>query len=140
MKPWLGSPARTCAPSPARLEDFRWWAGVPKGRATAALATVDTVEPENGHLLLAKDLEAFEKAEGPDPDAVDVLPKWDCYTMGYAADGRERFVHPDVQDRVYTPSGDGLGVAIRREGYGDQTGHVRAARRAVEESHRGPFR
>jgi hypothetical protein len=39
---------------------------------------------------------------------VDLLPKWDAYTMGYAPDGRERFVHPDVQKAVYTPIGTGL--------------------------------
>ena len=97
---------------PARPEDFRWWAGVTKSRASAALDTVETVEPEAGYLLRAGDREAFEGAEPPDPDAVDVLPKWDCYTMGYAADGRERFVHPDVRGRVYTPAGDGLGVVL----------------------------
>ena len=97
---------------PARPEDFRWWAGVPKGRASAALETVETVEPEPGYLLPAGDREAFEAAGPPDPDAVDILPKWDCYTMGYAPDGRGRLVHPDVQGRVYTPVGDGLGVVL----------------------------
>ena len=97
---------------PARPEDFRWWAGVPKGRAAAALGSVETVEPEAGYLLRAEDRGAFEAAEAPDPGAVDLLPKWDCYTMGYAPDGRGRFVHPEVQDRVYTPAGDGLGVVL----------------------------
>ncbi len=97
---------------PARVEDFRWWAGVPKGRAAAALESVETVEPEAGYLLRAEDREAFEAAEAPGPSAVDLLPKWDCYTMGYAPDGRGRFVHPEVQDRVYTPAGDGLGVVL----------------------------
>ena len=97
---------------PARPEDFRWWAGVPKGRASAALEAVETVEPEDGYLLRAEDREAFESAEGPDPGAVNILPKWDCYTMGYAPDGRGRFVHPDVQGRVYTTAGDGLGVVL----------------------------
>ncbi|CAA9511567.1 MAG: hypothetical protein AVDCRST_MAG05-3062 [uncultured Rubrobacteraceae bacterium] len=97
---------------PARPEDFRWWAGVPKGRAAAALDAVETVEPEAGYLLRAEDREAFERAEAPAPGAVDLLPKWDAYTMGYAPDGRGRFVHPEVQDRVYTPAGDGLGVAL----------------------------
>ncbi len=97
---------------PARPEDFRWWAGVPKGRAEAALCTVETVEPETGYLLRAEDREAFAVAEAPDPHAVDVLPKWDCYTMGYAPDGRGRFVHPEAQNRVYTPAGDGLGVVL----------------------------
>ena len=97
---------------PARPEDLRWWAGVPKGRAAAALEAVEAVEPEAGYLLRAEDREAFEAAEAPDPGAVDILPKWDCYTMGYAPDGRGRFVHPEVQDRVYTPAGDGLGVVL----------------------------
>ncbi|MDP8900060.1 MAG: winged helix DNA-binding domain-containing protein [Actinomycetota bacterium] len=43
---------------------------------------------------------------------MDLLPKWDCYTMGYAPDGRGRFVHPHIQDRVYTPAGDGRGVVL----------------------------
>ncbi|HEV2742815.1 MAG TPA: winged helix DNA-binding domain-containing protein, partial [Rubrobacter sp.] len=97
---------------PARVEDFRWWAGVPKKRAAAALETVETVEPEAGYLLRAEDREAFEAAEAPARGAVDLLPKWDAYTMGYAPDGRGRFVHPEVQDRVYTPAGDGLGVVL----------------------------
>ncbi len=98
---------------PVRPEDFRWWAGVPKGRAEAALGTVEAVEPQAGYLLRAEDREAFEAAEAPDPDdAVDILPKWDCYTMGYAPDGRGRVVHPEVQERVYTPAGDGLGVVL----------------------------
>ena len=97
---------------PDRPEDFRWWAGVPKGRAAAALEAVGTVEPEAGYLLRAEDGEAFEAAEAPARGAVDLLPKWDAYTMGYAPDGRGRFVHPEVQDRVYTPAGDGLGVVL----------------------------
>ena len=97
---------------PARTEDFRWWAGVSKGRASAALETVETVELEGGYLLRAEDREPFEAAGAPGPAAVDILPKWDCYTMGYAPDGRGRFVHPGVQDLVYTPAGDGLGVVL----------------------------
>ena len=73
---------------------------------------METVEPESGYLLPTEDREAFEAAEAPDPEAVDILPKWDCYTMGYAADGRERLVDPGLQRRVYTPAGDGLGLAL----------------------------
>ena len=97
---------------PARVADFRWWAGVPAGRAAAALSTVDTVDLAGGSLLPARDLEAFEGGKAPGPGIVDLLPKWDCYTMGYAPDGRGRFVHPDVQERVYTQAGDGLGVVL----------------------------
>ena len=66
-----------------------------------ALSTVETVELlEDGYLLPAGDLEGFEAAEAPGAQAVDLLPKWDCYTMGYAPGGRQRFVHPDAQERV----------------------------------------
>jgi hypothetical protein len=44
--------------------------------------------------------------------SVDLLPKWDCYAMGYAPDGRRRLVLRDVQDRVYNEAGDGLGVVL----------------------------
>ena len=97
---------------PARIADFRWWTGVSAGRAATALSGVESVELGGGYLLPAGDLGGFEGAQALGPGAVDLLPKWDCYTMGYAPDGRERFVHPDVQDRVYTPAGDGLGVVL----------------------------
>ena len=97
---------------PARPEDFRWWAGRAATGAPAALAGVETVEIGDGHLLPASDLADFEKVEPPSRDSVDLLPKWDCYTMGYAPDGRRRFVHPDVQDRIYDAGGDGLGVVL----------------------------
>lgn len=95
---------------PARVEDFRWWAGVAKERASTAMNGVETVEVGDGYLLPAEDLEAFETA--PDPRGVDLLPKWDCYTMGYAPDGRRRFAHPDVQDRLYDFRGDGRGAVL----------------------------
>lgn len=97
---------------PARPEDFRWWAGRAATGAQAALAGVETVEIGDGHLLPVGDLEEFEKVEPPSRDSVDLLPKWDCYTMGYAPDGRRRFVHPDVQDRIYDADGNGLGVVL----------------------------
>ncbi|HZA45577.1 MAG TPA: hypothetical protein VE568_09790 [Rubrobacter sp.] len=50
-------------------------------------------------------MKVIEAAQAPGPDAVDLLPKWDCYTIGYAYDGRLRLVHPDTQERVYTPAG-----------------------------------
>ncbi len=65
-----------------------------------ALSTVKTVELGDGYLLPAGDLEGFEAAEGLGAEAIDLLPKWDCYTMGYAPDTRQRFVPPDAQERV----------------------------------------
>jgi Winged helix DNA-binding domain len=103
---WLADEyLRACGP--ARVADFAWWAGVPKTRAAAALEAHATIDVGEGLLLRARDEPAFgrvKKLRG----TVDLLPKWDAYTMGHAPDGRARFVHPDVQRAVYTPIGTGL--------------------------------
>jgi hypothetical protein len=96
---------------PARPEDFAWWAGVAAGRAAAALATIDTEELAGGALLPCADRAGFERA-APVRGAVDLLPKWDCYTMGYPPDGRERLADPAVVDRCYDNRGDGLPVVL----------------------------
>lgn len=91
---------------PARVADFAWWTGI-KGRTpTMVLAEHDTVDLGDGLLLARSDLAGFE-AVTPPKDTVDLLPKWDSYTMGLAPDGRARFVHPDVQSRVYSQGGGG---------------------------------
>jgi Winged helix DNA-binding domain len=95
---------------PARAKDFTWWAGVTAGRAKQALAAHDTDELAQGLLILARDRKAFEKAAKP--RGVDLLPKWDSYTMGYAPDGRDRFVHPDVVKQCYDFRGDGRPVIL----------------------------
>jgi hypothetical protein len=92
---------------PARAADFAWWAGVPKTKARAALGEHDTVDVGEGLLLPARDEPAFGRVEKLGA-TVNLLPKWDAYTMGHAPDGRRRFVHPDVQRPVYTPLGTGL--------------------------------
>lgn len=92
---------------PARVEDFMWWAGVTKTAAANALTPHKTVNVGGGLLLLARDEAAFGRVRLV-RGTVDLLPKWDPYTMGHAPDGRQRFVHPDVQPRVYTPIGVGL--------------------------------
>ena len=92
---------------PARIEDFTWWSGLPKRAATAAMGSHDTVDVGDGLLLHRSDERSFADVEAL-RNAVAVLPRWDSYTMGHAPDGRERFVHPDVQDEVYTPIGTGL--------------------------------
>lgn len=92
---------------PARVADFAWWAGITKAAARTALDGHDTVDVGEGLLLSRRDEAAFERAK-PLKGTVDLLPKWDAYTMGYAPDGRQRFVHPDAQREVYTPIGTGL--------------------------------
>ena len=108
---WLAGEYRR-AFGPARPEDFQWWAGRAATGAPDALASVEAVELGEGYLLPARDLADFEKVEPPPRDSVDLLPKWDCYTMGYAPDGRQRFVHPDVRERIYDADGNGLGVVL----------------------------
>jgi hypothetical protein len=96
---------------PARRTDFAWWAGAPVGRATAALATVDTEELNDGLLLPRADRDSFARA-APLRDTVDLLPKWDCYTMGYPLEGRGRFADREVVARCYDFRGDGLPVVL----------------------------
>lgn len=103
---WL---ARTYlrAYGPARVEDFAWWTGVTKKAAARAIESLDCVDVGDGLLLQRRDLAAFERVEKV-CGTVDLLPKWDAYTMGLAPDGRQRFVDPDIQHLVYTPIGPGL--------------------------------
>jgi hypothetical protein len=89
---------------PARIADFAWWAGVAKGMAAKAFAGQATVEVEQGLFLLAEDEVAFAAVKPPS-GSVDLLPKWDPYTMGYAPDGRGRVVDPDNQPRIYVRKG-----------------------------------
>jgi hypothetical protein len=105
---------------PARVVDFAWWAGLPRREASAALASLDTVE-RDGLLLLDEDVDAFDATEPIEPDRVDVLPKWDSYSMGYASDGRQRFIDDRFLSLAYTSvtrspgatSGDGLPLILK---------------------------
>jgi hypothetical protein len=105
---------------PARPADFAWWTGTTRRAASAALARLETAE-EDGRLMLGEDREAFEHVEPIDPEAVDVLPKWDSYTMAYAPDGRQRLVDDRFLSRAYTSvsgspgatAGDGLPLVLR---------------------------
>ena len=96
---------------PVRAKDFQWWAGVGAGRAKQALAAHDAEELDGGLLIRPQDVKPFEKAKPP-KNAVDLLPKWDSYTMGYAPDGRERLAHPDVVKQCYDFRGDGRPVIL----------------------------
>jgi hypothetical protein len=97
---------------PAREGDFQWWAGTSAKRAKAALGTLETEELDDGLLLRADDRAAFDRKRKPPRGTVDLLPKWDAYTMGLAPGGRERFAHPDVAGRLYEKSGDGRPVVL----------------------------
>jgi hypothetical protein len=96
---------------PTRVADFAWWTGVKRPAAATAFEAHKTVEVYDGLLLPAAQQKAFEAVKRP-KGKVDLLPKWDSYTMGLAPDGRQRFVHPDVQKKAYTPAGDGNPVVL----------------------------
>jgi Winged helix DNA-binding domain len=89
---------------PARVVDFAWWTGVAKGAAARAIGIHKTVDIGAGLLLAAGDEPAFTAVKSTH-GTVDLLPKWDPYTMGHAPDGRARLVHPDKQRRIYVQKG-----------------------------------
>ena len=119
---WLGHPLEAIDPDealrwladrylrgygPARAADFAWWVGVSRTRARAALASLDTVDLGDDLLLPADQADAFAQVAPPDPDAIEALPKWDAYTMGYAPDGRQRLVADEHLKLAYSQGGGG---------------------------------
>lgn len=101
---------------PVRIKDFQWWTGVTASRAKAAISTQKTTEIDGGYLLLSKDINKFDKFKLQTKDSLDILPQWDSYTMGYAPDGRERFVSKDMQEKIYgslgATTGNALGIVL----------------------------
>ena len=101
---------------PARVKDFQWWAGVTATQAKRAIAAHETIPIVDQYLLRADDVKEFEAFRKPKKDSLDLLPQWDSYTMGYAPDGRARFVDPQLQDQVYgsigATGGNALGVVL----------------------------
>ena len=133
---WLGSPLQEIDPQaarvwlagayfdafgPARLKDFAWWFSAAQRDARAAVAGLDLVDVGEG-LLLPKGFESeYVTTEELDSEEVAIIPKWDSYTMGYAPDGRQRFVDDEHLIHAYTTSatkigattGDGLPLILR---------------------------
>jgi hypothetical protein len=132
---WLGQPLAAADPAaslnwlaeaylrgygPARVEDLAWWTGANKGSAKAALRTLETVDVGGGLRLPADQEQDFASVQPLDRDQVDVLPKWDSYTMGLAPDGRQRLLddrHLDVAynkvNRTSGLPGDGRPLVLR---------------------------
>ena len=117
---WLAG-AYLDAFGPARVADLAWWVGVPRGRAAMALETVSTVDLGEGLLLPAALADAWAATEPMDPDAMAVIGKWDPYPMGYAPDGRRRFLaeahlglaYSTRETRVGATSGDAFPLILR---------------------------
>ncbi len=98
---------------PARVADLAWWSGRPAHKVAEAVADLDVIEIGDGLLLAAADEDAFASTAAPDDDHIDVLPARDPYTMGYAPDGRLRFVDAHHLERLYDDVGNGLGAVLR---------------------------
>ena len=97
---------------PVTREDARWWTGGATKAVDAALGALDLEDVGGGLLLRAEDREAFDAAPEIPADAVDLLPKWDMYTMGHAPGRRGRFADDDAVDRCYDFRGDGVPVIL----------------------------
>lgn len=97
---------------PVRIKDFQWWAGISATQAKMAIPKNDTASVGNDYLLLAHDRNEYETFSLPSKDSLNILPQWDSYTMGYAPDGRGRFVSPDMQHHIYGSLGATGGNAL----------------------------
>jgi hypothetical protein len=101
---------------PARVKDVVWWIGTSQKRAAEALRDAEVVDVGGGMLLPADQQAAFESTGPIDPDAVALLPKWDAYTMGYAPDGRQRFVADEHLPHAYSKAKTGGAGATSGDG------------------------
>lgn len=101
---------------PARIKDVAWWIGASQKHAAEALRDADTVDVGGGMLLPADQEAAFASAAPINTDAVALLPKWDAYTMGYAPDGRARFVADEHLPFAYSKAKTGGAGATSGDG------------------------
>jgi len=101
---------------PARVKDFQWWVGITSEMAKMVMEACKTENIGEDHLLLISDMDDFGSFDHNLGDCIDILPQWDCYTMGYAPDGRSRFVDQDEQDKIYgslgATGGNALGTVL----------------------------
>ncbi|CAN5538044.1 winged helix DNA-binding domain-containing protein [soil metagenome] len=106
---------------PARLKDFAWWLGVSQRNARAAVEGVDLVAAGDDLLLPVALEPAYVKTRELDAGSIAIIPKWDCYTMGFAPDGRRRIVddlhlaqaYTTTETRIGATTGDGHPLILR---------------------------
>ena len=96
---------------PVSVEDFAWWTGAPTGVAEAAILGHDPIDLGGGYLLHRRDERAFAGLR-PLSGRVNLLPKWDCYTMGYATASRARFAAPELLDLIFDAGGNAQPVVL----------------------------
>lgn len=96
---------------PVTAEDFAWWTGVAAGAAGEALRGHDPVDLGGGLLLHQRHERMFEQTR-PHLGRINLLPKWDAYTMGYAEPSRARFTPPELLPFIYDRGGNALSVVL----------------------------
>lgn len=87
------------------------WVGVTEEQARAAISGHEMIPVTDRYFLHARDIVEFGALKKPTKDVLDLLTQWDYYTMGYAPDGRERYVDSGVQGQVYGSLGATRGNA-----------------------------
>jgi hypothetical protein len=100
---------------PARDRDFAWWMAIPLRRARQVLAGLETTDIGAGYLARREDAAPFAAVSALNPGSIDLLPKWDAYTMGLAPDGRRRLV--DEAHRPLAYSGRDTGGGTMGDGF-----------------------
>jgi winged helix DNA-binding protein len=107
---WLAGEYLT-AFGPVSYEDFAWWAAVKTEDAADALDAQDPAHLADGLMIHRRDERALDGTR-PHLGRVSLLPKLDCYTMGYAPTGRARFVHPSLLPVSYDGVGNSLPLVL----------------------------
>ena len=100
---------------PATAADFRWWSGLKKGEALAALAALEdetiTIESDGvEYLMLAARLDELRACPAELPRGVAFLPAWDAYIMAYQ--GRGRYLADEHRDYIYDKVGNGTSAVL----------------------------
>jgi hypothetical protein len=103
---WLAGEYLT-AFGPVTYDDFAWWSGAKPEDAASALDAQDPAHLADGLLVHRRDERALDGTR-PHLGRVSLLPKLDCYTMGYAPAGRARFIHSSLLPIAY----DGVGHSL----------------------------
>jgi hypothetical protein len=85
---------------PARMKDFFWWSGIAKSDFKWETKELGISEIEND-VYLSNDLHIDYDNWDKKIKNIAVLPQWDPYMMGYAPDGRARFVDDEHLQKLY---------------------------------------
>lgn len=97
---------------PASLKDFAWWLALPQKKVKEAVQQKELIEIEEGYFLNEHLVDEWKQFEAQFPAELRFLPQWDSYTMGYAPEGRSRFVKDEHLAKLYGKIGATGGNAV----------------------------